>query len=338
VADSGAAAEVTLGKIAGSDNHSLHICVAAQENSGRLCRPWPTLVPDGTDRAEFEARSRSTSARTIPKGDVAIPAPPLDSILLASTDPQRLHTWYVETLGGLSDPDGFLHFGPVAVLITPHGELGPRTTEPGRFVLNFTVDSIERAAAELDRRGVTWFAPVEYREDGGAWFGTVLDPDGNHVQLIELTAEYWRLRRDRHGLAPGRRSILQDASVATRLPAQDLERARRFYAERLGLEPIDEREGGLLYECGGRRFALFASTGRASGDHTQMGFTVPDLRAALAELRERGLVLDDPPPDADDQGVTAVDGYYPTYRVSGERAVWFHDSEGNLLGLSELVR
>ena len=32
-----------------------------------------------------------------------------------------------------------------------------------------------------------------------------------------------------------------------------------------------------------------------------------------------------------------IEGYYPSYGVTGERAVWFHDSEGNLLGLSELV-
>ena len=265
-------------------------------------------------------------------------APPLDSILLASTDPERLRTWYVEKLGGIADPDGFLHFGPVAVLITPHDDLGPRSTEPGRFVLNFTVHAIEPVAAELTRQNVTWFAPVEYREDGGAWFGTVLDPDGNHVQLIELTSQYWRLRRERHGTASGRRSILQDGTVAARLPAQDLERARRFYADRLGLEPIDERDGGLLYECGGQRFALFTSSGRPSGDHSQLGFTVPDLDAALAELHDRGLVLDDPPPGADDQGVVDVAGYYPSYGVTGERAVWFHDSEGNQLGLSELVR
>lgn len=267
-----------------------------------------------------------------------MPAPPLDSILLASTDPQRLRAWYVERLGGVSDPDGFLHFGPVAVLITPHDNLGPRTAEPGRFVLNFTVEAIQPVAAALTRQNVPWFAPVEYREDGGAWFGTVLDPDGNHVQLIELAPEYWRQRRERHGTASGRRSILQDASVASRLPAQDLERARRFYAERLGLEPIDERGGGLLYECAGQRFALFTSSGQPSGDHSQLGFTVPDLDAALEELHDRGLVLDDPLPGADEQGIMDIEGYYPSYGVRGERAVWFHDSEGNQLGLSELVR
>lgn len=37
------------------------------------------------------------------------------------------------------------------------------------------------------------------------------------------------------------------SGVATRLPVQDLHRARSFYADKLGLEPIEERPGGLLY-------------------------------------------------------------------------------------------
>jgi len=43
--------------------------------------------------------------------------------------------------------------------------------------------------------------------------------------------------------------MLEHSDVATRLPVQDLKRARSFYAEKLGLEPIEERLGGLLYRC-----------------------------------------------------------------------------------------
>ena len=55
--------------------------------------------------------------------------------------------------------------------------------------------------------------------------------------------------------------MLNKSKGATRLPAQDLERARRFYTEKLGLEPIEERPGGLKYRCGKRYFALFESAG-----------------------------------------------------------------------------
>ena len=57
--------------------------------------------------------------------------------------------------------------------------------------------------------------------------------------------------------------MLHDGRVATRLPAQDLDRARRFYAEKLGLEPSEER--GLLYRCASGEFGLFASEGAPPG-------------------------------------------------------------------------
>jgi hypothetical protein len=62
--------------------------------------------------------------------------------------------------------------------------------------------------------------------------------------------------------------LLEYSDVATRLPVQDLERPRLFYAEKLGLEPVEERPGGLFYRCGRGAFALFISSGASSGTHT----------------------------------------------------------------------
>ena len=70
--------------------------------------------------------------------------------------------------------------------------------------------------------------------------------------------------------------MLEHSDVATRLPVQDLKRARSFYAEKLGLEPVEERPGGLLYRCGKGSFALFLSAGAAAGTHTQMAWEVAD--------------------------------------------------------------
>jgi len=133
---------------------------------------------------------------------------------------------------------------------------------------------------------------------------------------------------------------LRDATkTATRLPAQDLDRARAFYAEKLGLEPADERPGGILYRVGDTEFALFASGGRATGDHTQMGFEVEDIEATVAELKARGVVFEevDVPGLRTRHGIADIDGNYPSKNASGERGAWFHDSEGNLLGIGQLV-
>jgi catechol 2,3-dioxygenase-like lactoylglutathione lyase family enzyme len=132
-------------------------------------------------------------------------------------------------------------------------------------------------------------------------------------------------------------TVLARSDVAARLPAQDLERARAWYADKLGLEPAEERPGGLKYRCGSTIFALFATSGRPSGEHTQLGWRVDDIEAAVAELRERGVVFEDVrvPGLTTVNGIADVAGNYPSDGGVGERAAWFRDSEGNMLGLGQ---
>jgi catechol 2,3-dioxygenase-like lactoylglutathione lyase family enzyme len=133
--------------------------------------------------------------------------------------------------------------------------------------------------------------------------------------------------------------MLKDAEVSTRLPAQDLARARAFYWEKLGLEPVEERPGGLRYECAGGAFSLFESAGAPSGTHTQMAFKVhDDIEAVVAELKRRGVVFEevDVPGLRTVDGIAEVEGNYPSAGV-GERAAWFRDSEGNLLGIGQPI-
>lgn len=131
--------------------------------------------------------------------------------------------------------------------------------------------------------------------------------------------------------------MLEDARVATRLPCQDLDRARRWYAEKLGLEPAEERPGGLRYRFGNGEFALYASAGASPGTFTQIGFEVDDLEAVVGELKRRGVVFEevDVPGLRTVDGIAAVEGNYPSKGSSGERGAWCRDSEGNLLGLGQ---
>ena len=133
--------------------------------------------------------------------------------------------------------------------------------------------------------------------------------------------------------------MLVESEVATRLPVRDLARARGFYSEKLGLEPTEERPGGLRYRCGSGSFALFESAGAASGTHTQMAWEVPDIEATVAALRKRGVVFEeyDLPGLKTVNGIATVTGNYPSKGV-GERGAWFRDSEGNVLGLGQAMR
>jgi catechol 2,3-dioxygenase-like lactoylglutathione lyase family enzyme len=134
-------------------------------------------------------------------------------------------------------------------------------------------------------------------------------------------------------------SLLATAHPVTKLPAQDLDRARAFYREKLGLEPAEEREGGLRYVCGPTEFHVFLSAGAASGESTQMAFEVEDLDATLAELRGRGVAFEvfDVPGFTWDGDVLTVGSNYPS-KGPGERGAFFRDSEGNLLGIGQPTR
>ncbi|WP_372666565.1 VOC family protein [Amycolatopsis kentuckyensis] len=129
--------------------------------------------------------------------------------------------------------------------------------------------------------------------------------------------------------------MLSDAKFEARIPTQDLARARRWYSEKLGLEAAEEREGGLRYEGASGVFCLFASAGASDGSFTQLGFYVDDIEATVAGLRARGVVFEEY--DGCVNGIMDIRGNYPS-KGRGERAAWFRDSEGNMLGIAEVVR
>jgi catechol 2,3-dioxygenase-like lactoylglutathione lyase family enzyme len=129
--------------------------------------------------------------------------------------------------------------------------------------------------------------------------------------------------------------MLNKARIEARIPTRDLARARRWYAEKLGLEPVEERDGGLRYEGASGVFCLFSSTGTSDGSFTQLGFYVDDIEATVAALRARGVVFEDYGGSVD--GIVDIEGNYPS-KGRGERAAWFRDCEGNMLGVAEVVR
>jgi len=75
-------------------------------------------------------------------------------------------------------------FGETALLIDGRSDVAGKNPEPGRVVLNFHVDDARAVAEHLNSLGVTWLVELEERE--GGLFGTLVDPDGNYVQIIEL--------------------------------------------------------------------------------------------------------------------------------------------------------
>lgn len=115
------------------------------------------------------------------------------------------------------------------------------------------------------------------------------------------------------------------------LPAMDMQRARRYYADKLGLEPVEENEGGLMYRtAAGTAFLLYETENAGTAQNTAMCWIATDLDAEMAELRERGVVFE----DYDLPGLKTENGVAD---MGNERSTWFVDSEGNICCISQRI-
>ena len=115
------------------------------------------------------------------------------------------------------------------------------------------------------------------------------------------------------------------------LPASDLERAKRWYSEKLGLEPVEVNDyGDLRFRTGGCEFLVYQSDLAGVNKATAAGFRLADFDGAVAALRSNGVVFEDV--DFGEFGAT-VNGVI-TSPDGKEQSAWFKDSEGNILSLS----
>lgn len=125
--------------------------------------------------------------------------------------------------------------------------------------------------------------------------------------------------------------MFEHARVAAMIPAEDFERAKTFYRDKLGLTPSRDLGGLVMYQlAGGTGFLLYLTGGKASGTHTQLVFEVPDVEQAAKDLKAKGVRLE----EYDTPTLKTVNGIA---EIGGQKAAWFKDSEGNLLGVAPPV-
>jgi len=124
--------------------------------------------------------------------------------------------------------------------------------------------------------------------------------------------------------------MLNDSKVTANIPAADLARARAFYADVLGLSPVQENDGGLVYTTdGGTTFFVYQTEFAGQAGHTIAQWHVGDVAKEVEGLRSRGLAFE----HYDMPGVT-WDGDVASIPSMGH-AAWFKDSEGNIMCLDD---
>lgn len=112
------------------------------------------------------------------------------------------------------------------------------------------------------------------------------------------------------------------------LAAADIERAKSWYADKLGLKPKSEDVGGIWYECGGATFAIFPTPYAGTAQNTVMEWTVDDVDKVAGDLKQRGITFDT-------FEMEGVEWNGDVATMGGHKGAWFKDSEGNILAITQ---
>ena len=126
--------------------------------------------------------------------------------------------------------------------------------------------------------------------------------------------------------------MLSNSEIHANIPASDLERARSFYAYKLGLTPSSEDVTGLTYKTpGGSWFQIYETSYAGTAGHTIAQWDVDDIEEEVSALRAKGIVFE----EYDMPGVEWNNGIAS---APFGRAAWFKDSEGNTMCLDERAK
>lgn len=121
--------------------------------------------------------------------------------------------------------------------------------------------------------------------------------------------------------------MLKNSPIVPYLPVSNVQRARRFYEQQVGLVPGREVAGGVVYHCGGGSWVfLYPSQGAGTSKASQLFWQVADVESEVAELKARGVVFE----EYDMPGMKTVVGIAD---AGGTKAAWFKDTEGNILAI-----
>lgn len=122
--------------------------------------------------------------------------------------------------------------------------------------------------------------------------------------------------------------MLDDYKLVPSLPASDLDRATRFYTEKLGLSPIAANDDAVEFRSGRVRFGVYRTAHAGTAQHTLAAWEVDDIEEVVDELRARGVLFE----EYDVPGLKTVNGVAD---LGSQLGAWFRDSEGNILALAQ---
>ena len=120
--------------------------------------------------------------------------------------------------------------------------------------------------------------------------------------------------------------MLSDSTAFSGFAVDDLDAARTFYGETLGLELADEGPGFVLaLNQGARPTFVYPRPGHVPAEYTILNFDVADVEAEVDALTARGVVFERyEGAQQDEKGIS---------HGLGPDIAWFKDPAGNILSI-----
>ncbi|HYK96152.1 MAG TPA: VOC family protein [Candidatus Dormibacteraeota bacterium] len=243
---------------------------------------------------------------------------------LAVSDLAHSRRWYADKLGWeptIEAPGTLVYVLPPGSAFTLYESEFAGTAK--NTVMNWVVADVPAEVGRLRSNGVELenydFGDIK-TVDGimtdpsgfmNAWFK---DPDGNIVGLVSDA------------------TVPEGGVITTMIAAADIERAKAWYADKLGFQPANEMGGFVLdYRSGESRFEVYKTDFAGTARNTVGVWRLVGLRDEVDRLRANGVVFEDY--DFGD-GEKTVDGIL--FDASGEAlTAWFKDADGNILAIAE---
>ena len=123
--------------------------------------------------------------------------------------------------------------------------------------------------------------------------------------------------------------MLGKADATPMIAVKDIDRAKQFYKDKLGLNPVNEMGGEFfMLKSGGTTLNVYKSEFAGTNKATLLTFDVDDIDSEVLELKNKGVIFE----RYDVEGLTPEGDIY---KAEGMKTAWFKDPDGNILSLIE---
>lgn len=123
---------------------------------------------------------------------------------------------------------------------------------------------------------------------------------------------------------------LTNAKMIAMVAVSDINKAKEFYGGTLGLTQSEENPAGVGYTAGSGNLFVYVSDSAGSSKSTSVSWSVEDLDAVVQELKANGVS------QFEHYNIPNATWHDDVATMGAMKAAWFHDPDGNILGLSQL--